>query len=281
MTQERKTPFLWYRCAPRPFRVPLDGACHREQVGVLTVSEYHRSNAALPYGIRMRARVGTHAQLSSAKASAFALAAELDRVWPYVAGVPLFPTRLVMQVLNAPSGWYTNYKQVKSRLPTPSFQMKVGKPSGGFWITTTSMPLKPALAAVKALKATSEETRVLMDYHARALLNLRSEPGLLMFAKGLELARALLPGKSDSQKSRSLPEECRTELRHPLSWLFKMSNERIDLRHVVKKKTPILLHRKLSPDEAKDFEHDADLVLRGTVTTALGIEIVVLRGLGK
>ena len=93
----------------------------------------------------------------------------------------------------------------------------------------------------------------------------------ILYAKALDLALDLLPGHMHSQKAAALPVNVRSELHQSLAWLGKMSNTRLETRHVASNGK--LLPR-LSHTEGADFMHDADLVIRGVVENELGIAAI-------
>jgi hypothetical protein len=135
------------------------------------------------------------------------------------------------------------------------------------------MPLRNALSAVRSYLTANENTRLLLDFHSEALALPGSQSGLFLFAKGLELARLMLPGRDDSARENALPLTARKSLRQSLHWLYGIANLRLEIGHVVNKST--LLPR-LNTSERADFLHDADLVIRGVVERELGIPVAIV-----
>jgi hypothetical protein len=91
---------------------------------------------------------------------------------------------------------------------------------------------------------------------------------LILYAKGLDLARDMLPGHGNTAKQAALPAKVGAGLRRSLNWLGQMSNKRLETRHVFSEGK---LLPKLSHTEGSDFVHDANLVIRGVVENELGI----------
>jgi hypothetical protein len=100
-----------------------------------------------------------------------------------------------------------------------------------------------------------------------------SQSGLFLFAKALELARFMIPGRDDKARETALPLRARESLRQSLHWLYGIANRRLEIRHVVGENN--LLPR-LSRSERADFLHDADLVVRGVVERELGIQVAIV-----
>jgi hypothetical protein len=275
---------LFYECSPRPFFVPARLRGYRGRVGGLDVIEHrHRSNV-LPYGLRMECQVNTEQEAACSHTEALQLARDLNIVWAYVAAVPLFPKRIMLQLSGAPDGWRTNFKKLKSTRPIKprsalaissspgpavAFRMSIKIIQGKYKVLLPYMPLQPALVAVQAYRTANENMRFLMNLHFGAIDQLGTESQLFLFAKALDLVRrVMLPGRSVQQKESALPHDVRAALSQSLNWLGAMSNNRLETRHVA---SDGKLLPKLSPTERRDFVHDADLVIRGVVERELGI----------
>lgn len=268
---------LWYECAPRPFFTPARVRCHRQQIGHLTIFEYRRRSKTCPYGLRIEARVRTKDDVRARDLEAHKLATDLSGGWPYVAGTLLFPIRLMIQISKSPQGWRTNSQKLLSALPAAGLSMKVRLgPASPYSMTLPYMPLRDALIAVPAYRTANATTRVLLGLHLQAMALPGTESGLFLFAKALELARIMLPGRKDNARQAALPHAARAALRRSLHWLYGIANQRLEIRHVVSKTTKSLLPQ-LTPSERSDFLHDADLVIRGVVEIALGIPVVVVQ----
>jgi hypothetical protein len=98
---------------------------------------------------------------------------------------------------------------------------------------------------------------------------------MVFAAKGLELTRAMLPGRSPAAKERNLPDAARTGMRHPLNWLYEIANRRLEVRHVIRDPARLELHQRLTSDERRDYRDDCDLVLRAVISERLQIPLVI------
>src|ERR1035438_3702915 len=224
---------LWYDCAPGPFFGPPRSTCHRERVGPLEVFEYRRRSKRFPYGLRMEARVHSKEEAQACQSQVRELAASLATVWPYVAGSPLFPRWLTIRVSKAPTGWRTNSQKILSVLrrhrkpiagpgPIAGIELRFrGGRASSYRVIMPYMPLRNALSAARSYLTANENTRLLLDFHSQALALPGSQPGLFLFAKGLELARLMLPGRDDKTRENALPLKVRDSLRQSLHWLYR------------------------------------------------------------
>jgi hypothetical protein len=277
---------LFYECSPRPFFVPPRLHSYREQVGLLEVIEHRRRSAVLPYGLRMEGQVTTQQEAARSHTEALQLARDLNIVWAYVAAVPLFPKRMMIRLSESPDGWRSNFKKIKSTRPTkPRSALAISSPPGpptGFAVSIKIipgkykvvlpfMPLQRALVAVRAYRTAKENMKFLMNLHFGAIDQVGMGSQLVLLAKALDLARGMLPGHANADKQAALPVVVRAELSQSLKWLGKMSNKRLETRHVANNGK---LLSKMSPAEGRDFVHDADLVIRGVVERELGITAI-------
>jgi signal transduction histidine kinase len=268
---------LRYECW-RPFSVPPRLAGHRERIGNLDVTEYRRRSKVRPYGLRIETLVSTEEEARERHGEALKLADDLNTVWAYVAGVPLFSNRLVLEFPKSPSGWRSNFKTLEGSLPTAQPMKILGYKisAGRYLMPLPYWPLQDALAAVLAYRSTNDSVRLLIGLHHGAMNESGSESGLFLFAKALELARVMLPGLNDNQRQAALSTDVRHELRQSLHWLYGIANERLEIRHVVNRKRTGLLPR-LKANERTDFMKDSDLVIRGVVERELRIRLVIVR----
>jgi hypothetical protein len=275
-----ETLFYEYR---GPFFVPAGLHGYRGHVGNLDVIEVRRRSKFLPYVLRLEGRVTTKQQAQQYDAEARQLTGDLNIVWAYVALVPLFPKRFTIRLSGPPEGWRTNLKTLKlarpiklrpgtSPGPPVGFTVKMKINKGQYKVTSGSLLLKQAIAAVHAYRAAGPETRFLMQIHFAAMDQLGVISQLILYAKAFDLARDLLPGHGDKKKEAALPASVRSALRQSLSWLSEMSNRRLETRHVATKGK--LLPR-MSASESADFVHDSDLVIRAVVEKELAIPAIV------
>lgn len=270
------TNILTYESTPRPFVIPDGDPTHSEQVGRLRVTENSVAGEPRLYQLRMTADVHTREEAEACHSEALSVADDLDVVWTYVAGQPLFPYRMVLQIREAPNGWTTDYKEVRSQLPSASrFTYEdIRFVSGPSYVELPFMPLQPAMALLHSYRSADQNTRLLTSLHYEAIGQRGSQAGLFLLAKALELAKLILPGRTDNQKQKALSSDVQSELSQSLHWLYDIANNRLEIRHVVGTKT--LLPR-ITAAERKDFLANADLVIRGVVQRELGGSLAILR----
>lgn len=98
-----------------------------------------------------------------------------------------------------PPGWRTNEPAIKKTLPSQGFSLTIGTESE-FIVDLPYMPLALAIKVTRAYRGASTAARALVDLHVEALANPGSNVGLFLLANALQLARHMLPGKTDSQR---------------------------------------------------------------------------------
>jgi hypothetical protein len=258
---------------------------YSEQIGQLLVRELcsppresEWPASVQNYQVIIEATVSTRAEAWEAKSDAFELAEELDRAWIYVCGRPLHYAYTKLQFLDSPEGWRTNAREIDVRLAqaeggiygTTSFEYRD-------WMQIPFLPLREVLRVREALRIALEPITALVDLHYSALKSLDSNGKLFFLAKGLELGSKLLPGEKNKQREQSLPENICSALSHSLDWLFNISNNRFDIRHVVKAPKGPQLHQRMTPEEYAAFTEDADLVIRAIVCQQIGRPAFVVK----
>ena len=97
-----------------------------------------------------------------------------------------------------------------------------------------------------------------------------------MLANGLELGEKFL-GKNKKEPEKAIPTHIKSALKQSLDWIFNISNNRFDIRHVVKDPEKLHLHPKLTGQECADFIHDVDLMIRSIVCQQIGKIPFVIR----
>jgi hypothetical protein len=268
---------IWFETRPRPFKIPSRVRGYSEQLGPLLVSEHRRRSAGGPYVIRFQGTAHSREEVDALRSAAFTLADEIDHVWAYVAGVPLFPTVTTLSLPKAPTGWVTNADRAKPTLPiTRAFIARV-RLRQTYLVTLPYLPLNRALTAVRSLRTADEVTRLLVDLHIASLRGRTGTTSMVFLAKALELIRALLPGRSDHERQRHLLPDAQADLRRSLHWLYGIANQRVEVRHVVRDPTRLELHAKLTPEERRDYQFEGDLVARAVISERLRIPLVLRR----
>lgn len=230
------------------------------------------------YTVTIEASIGTAAEFSAATQRIGALAQGLDKFWVYGCGEPFSPVVTTLSFDVTPKGWQSNAPQVKDYLLANCRQpFAIVQMSHRHWIGMPYFPLLPALRARDAYGKATPPIQALADLHYAALKSPGGEGRYFSFAKALELAREILPGNNDKAKEKSLGLASGS-LKRSFHWLFDMSNNRYNTRHIVRKGAASLaLHVRMTGAELMDFQCDADLVLRSLVCQQLQLPTPQLR----
>jgi hypothetical protein len=277
---------LRFESAILHYGIASDEEPYSGQVGQLTVRELYSppTDPELPpevynYQVIIEATVATREEGWKAKFEAHKLADDLDRAWVYVCGLPLHPVYTQLQFDTPPEGWRTNAKEVDVGLAQAEGKMYaiIGSEKHWHWMQLPFFPLREVLKVREGLTVASEAIRALADLHYGALKSLDSNGKLFLLAKGLELGSRLLPGKNNKVREKSLPENIRSALSHSLDWLFNTSNNRFDVRHVVKDPQGPQLHQRMTTEERSTFTKDADLVIRSIMCQGIGRPAFVVK----
>ena len=171
-------------------------------------------------------------------------------------------------------GWKSNYREAEKEVNkgrahvTFSFE-KISHSSFSYW------PLKKALIARESYLTASEPIKALIDLHYFAHKVGDSYSSFFFLAKSLELVRALIPGKTDVQKEKTLPDDVRSRLQTSLHDIIGLANTRYEIRHIIKDKKNSSLHEKMNNSEINSFKHDADLIIRFVVCNNLHISLII------
>ncbi|HUE89015.1 MAG TPA: hypothetical protein VMO26_23285, partial [Vicinamibacterales bacterium] len=262
-----------------------DTASYSGRVGRITLAEHLDTDDPkdLPgsvgsYWLTMEAPISSRKEFDQSVSECFDIADDLDRCWIYATGEPFLAVRVVISFPQAPDGWSGNTRDLRKQL----LHREGGLDAEGIetrsrpWMLAPRLPLRNAVEAIHQYRAASSATRTLIELHYQALKSTQGEARLFFLAKGLELVRALLAGRTLKDKEGGLPEAVHRELRRSLGWLYDMANNRIDIRHVILNPQGPELHRPLSDAERSDFRKDADLVLRGFICDTLDLELPII-----
>jgi hypothetical protein len=224
------------------------------------------------YTLSIERTVKSSDELLTISAEVGGFVADLDKFWIYAAGEPLNPIVKRVSLERRIAGWSHNELQVRDYLVRNCRQMlAVVDSRDQHWVVMPHFPLVPALRARAAYQAATPSGQALVDLHYSALKSSYGEGRLFGLAKALELAREILPGKSDTTKQQVLNSLIAGNLHHSLHWLMDMANNRYHTRHAVQKGLTVQLKPKMTGEEIADFEHDANLIIRGTVHRELEI----------
>lgn len=270
------------------FIINQEPTTYSEQIGRWTVREEldrpgteHGQPELRRYRVVMESQPTDRDEIRRLFETAVPIAESLERLWLYATAWPLSGRRFVMSLVpvSLPKGWRENKKDVELeflRLSGGGIYGDVSITSRD-WATVPVLPLRDALRAHAAFPSLPEEFKVLAELHYEAHITGRDLSMELGFARALELARALIPGRNDRARQSALDPQIQAALTQPLSWLYDMSHNRLSTRHVVSSgPRPVLLAR-MSSAEHRDFVHNADLVLRGLMCGHLGIPLRIAR----
>lgn len=277
-------PLIVFTSQPQFLVVPADALFHKAEVDGFQIAENAEPvvEERLPentrrYWLEINAEVQSLDELWKRREKIYDFIEDLERVWPYAAGLPLRPIHTELQVVYAPDGWTSNVEAVEHQIRIEQHELTgTISFSSRHWLEASRPPLRSACDALASFRKASSVIRSLIDLHLNALTS-TGDSRLVLFANALELVRDLLPGKDQHKRGDALQPEIRAELSRSFSWLFGMANNRFNIRHVVRNPTGPTLHPPMTREERRDFEHDADLVIRGVIVQHLGIDLSIVR----
>ncbi len=270
---------LTYRSHPRLFAIPPTATAAEGEFEGLYLCErhVHRHGANLPpyigdYTISIEGGVESSGQLLEVGSKLGAMTADLDRFFVYACGEPLLPVGFSFSFDSTPNGWQSNRDDLKDYfLQHCTKTIAVVRVTNQKWISMPYFPLRPALEARDRFKSADTITAALVDLHYGALKVPIGEGRLFSLARGLELARKVIPGNDDDAKEKNLALPVGA-LKRSLHWLFDVGNNRYNTRHVVKRGAPAaVLHPRMTGEELTDYQSDADYVLRKLICDRLKI----------
>ena len=271
---------LRFTSTPCLFAIPAGSARHSCMIGSWRVTEDykdadpadHLSPEVMKYWLVLERDVPSLQDLAEQRILGHQLIAEIERIWPYICAIPLHPRLSTLVPLAEASGWRSNYaEQVQAHQEIiAQFQFKPRQ-----WTYLPWLPLASVAKAREGYLGLDDVFLALIDLHYGSLTMDGISGRDFCLVRALEIARHLLPGRSDLDKERSLHADARTAMHNNLAWLFRISNQRFDLRHPVDT-APASLKPRLSSDERQKFYHDADLVIRSLVCHKLNLDFHVV-----
>jgi len=280
--QSKTTRKVFFKSKTQLYVVASNPSPHQRTIGDWIIRESYEplDDRTLPdgtvsYSIWIETEVSSPEEICAKRSTAFELADDLNRVWIYVCGQPINVARFGLVACYAPAAWTTNAEEIEKDLQAAISGLTYKEISiqTRHWTYCPELPLAKALDVRESYETASDLVRTLIELHYLALTSEVSQARLFFFAKALEIVRELLSGRKDQQKQKWLPVNITSDLHESLHWLFGMANERSDVRHVVQRKvTPPALQPRMSAQEFRSFEHDADLVIRTVVCKKLGHE---------
>ncbi|MDD3945457.1 MAG: hypothetical protein PHS38_12190 [Bacteroidales bacterium] len=175
-------------------------------------------------------------------------------------------------------GWSSNF----SVLNEHTFTQKDGKKVVieinfmGMCVHSSSSesPFEEIVLLYNNYSSLSELEKALIDLHTSALEH-EFDVKYAILGKALEIARELYPVNKKTKWNNNLPASLQFEFKQRdknLDWLFDMSNNRYESRHVILK-SPLSLHPRMSDDEYKDFMVLSDLLIIIIIRMKCGLPV--------
>ena len=274
----------FYKSEPRIYGVLNEPKEHMASIGLLSVRETFELNAndhirpgLGSYEVVIEATVVDDREFFEFQGEAFSLAQCLDRLWTYATGMPLsvlYQGRSIYayEYLQPPKGWTSNLNEVNDQLKAKAERsISVVGSTNIMWQWLPRLPLATVLSGREQLLTTSDPIHSLIEHHYDALTATDFRSKLFSLAKGLEIVRAMLPGKTDKAKASTINSEVAKSLRLGFGDLFNIANNRREIRHIIKDPKSKALHPKMSQHEKDSFSHDADVIIRAVVANELDI----------
>lgn len=269
---------LRFSCKPRLYWIesdghPFDGTVDGVRVyESLTPSEQERAEEGVSdYRIVVEAEVETGGEARSVQGTVLDLARDLERIWTFVVGEPLFPGFMEARQVVAPKRWETNFDAVKESLIEEGqfgSWMEMSDWSGRTSRGLPIYPLEQALKVRRAYQEADEKMRYLVELFYEYEQTGQPHAALLILAKCTQLVDAIADGPRDT----CLPESAREDI--PLSFpdLWELQNRRRELRHPVRKDGQ--LWPELASEEKREYRISASIGVRDFVAVRLGGNIV-------
>ncbi|WP_289022162.1 hypothetical protein [Desulfobacter postgatei] len=279
---------LTYESDPKVYEIQSEHDPCNEIVAGLEVSEHfqksdtykHISYNIGDYHVVIKTEVHSSSEIQSMHFEIQDLIRGIDQAWMYACGHPLNKKVLSYMgpYVNFPDGnipgWKSNYREAekevnKGRAHVTFGFKKISHSTFSYW------PLKSALITRESYLSASEPIKALIDLHYFAHKVDDSYSSFFFIAKSLEIVRALLPGKTDEQKEKEFPDEVRSRLKTSLHDIIGLANTRYEIRHIIKDKKNISLHKRMNKSEINSFKHDADLIIRYVACNNLQISLII------
>jgi hypothetical protein len=266
--------------ASHPIRLSSRGAISgfAESRGVWTLSErVGRTDAfsGSTYEVVLDTRIEDDEDPGLAFMGACDVARDVDRAFNYATGWPLLGKsfRYLLEPQSVPRAW--RLTAGAEHVPAGDWELLEGIASNPRTRTLPDQPLRATLRVLEALGQAGPIIAELGALHYAALSTHDAALAPLLLAKGLEAARELLPGGDLKSKHSALPASVRTHLPRNLAWYYDVANNRRETRHVVDKRSSVVLKDALSDDERAEFQSGADLLLNFIIVSQLGLPLIL------
>jgi len=240
------------------------------------------------YQLILKKTVKNTQELNESAKSLNRIALLINPLMTYVIGHPInvskkefYGKRFSLVVNNKVESWTTNYDNVSRILQTrehPQGISGIGEISDiRTWSSIGYTPLFELIKVIDSYKHLDNITKILIRYHSLAHLY-EFDVRYIILGKALEIAEQLLPIPKDRKKSFSLlPAEIKDEFKNrDISWLYNMSNNRMETRHAINLGSKDSLHEWMTEDEYFDFMHLSDLLINYIVRTKMNLEPFII-----
>jgi hypothetical protein len=219
-------------------------------------------------------------ELSDVRYQGIELAETVERLWAFAAGMPLRHSGFGLHLVpvEPPKGWLSNAEDLDELLQRERGGYIVRSVGGGYkhWRSSDHFPLRALLAALRAWPSADSMVKEIVELHYEAAMSSTRDGHHVLLSKGLEIVRALLPGRDDRRRQKHLPKEVQEHISHDLHWFFGIANNRLNTRHPVSGGTTPTLQPPMTGPETMAFLREADLILRGVACERLGLDIVAI-----
>jgi len=280
---------LRYKSNSKVYAIKCDDAPYCGKINRFSISEEFVINDKFKnispdfgdYQLTIETEVNDTKEIQSKHFEIQTVIQELDRAWMYACGHPLNKKVLsfVGPYLDFPDGniggWTSNYREAEKELNKGKAHIVIGPSRTISHSVLPYWPLKTAITVRDARASAREDILTLIDLHFFAHKVEDSYSSFLFLAKAMELAQALLPGKTDDKKEKSLPDEIRSKLKTSLHNIMGLANTRYEMRHIVKEKQNCTLHERMNSFEINAYRHDADMLIRFVVCQKLAIPVMI------
>lgn len=211
----------------------------------------------------------------------------INPLMTYVIGHPInvskkefYGKSISLVVNNKVESWTTNYDKTSGILQTrehPQSISAIGSVGDiRTWTTLEYTPLFELIKVINNYKHLDNLTKKLIRYHTLAHSH-EFDVRYILLGKALEIAELLLPIPKDRKKSFDLlPHEIKDEFKDKnITWLYNMSNNRMETRHAVNLGSIDSLHAWMNDDEYFYFMHLSDLLISYIVRSKMNLEPVI------
>jgi hypothetical protein len=254
--------------------------------GSWTLRESYRpSNPAFPdgsigrYWLTVQREIGAQENVATMRYEGIRLLERIERLWPLAVGVAMGRGSLgpKLRLLTEPTGWTSNHERLNVAVNSARghTSLSVGQLNNRTWFKADWLPLPRVVEALVGYDTADDLTKELTELLYAAYTSNSSRARVVLLAKALEIVREMLPGRTDAQRERALPDGIREAMTQDLHSLFWRSNSRRETRHPITRVPTLALHPAMEAKEHAAFLKDADTVIRAVACTRLGMGVVV------